>query len=629
MKKHRKSPFNKHLLIYLLVFASTLIGLLAITIPAKAQELAEVQELTGDMGPGAALVYDLPQLKRGQILYVYAQGTSGNLDPLVLITDGDADQSDMRSNFIAEVQQAIAAGRDPLEVIPEFADRNFLAWNDDSGQGLDAALQFMVPADGAYKLTITSSPSAQTFGAFRMLIGIDSPEILTGQAEPTTSTIAVLNQGESLFNVAVTEITGAFDEDKRATFFKLQEIEAGDILYATVQATSGDLAPILTLENYAGKPLRTGNFSGQQSNASLEHTFEEGGINFILRLVACCDEGPKTVGDYRLLVGINAPDVLTGQATPTIQPVLEGPTEVKIGMKMEQISSVDQKAENFDAVVDFRVEWTDPALAFNPDDCQCIFQTFRIAGFDKYLAEKGVTQWPAATLFNQQGRRDSQSQVVVVKSTGETIYVERFTATLQAPDFDFRQFPFDKQKFFIRLKSVFPEEFYVYSDLEGHSGLGDQLGEEEWIITDYGTSFDTHDGSSRFSFGFEAERHLTFYIFRIFVPVLAIIIVSWFTFFLKDYGKRVDVAGANLLLFIAFNFTISGDLPRLGYLTLMDTILISTFVVTALVIVFNVYLKRIETTGRESFALRIDTYMIWIYPFVYIAAFIIVTFFFT
>ena len=122
---------------------------------------------------------------------------------------------------------------------------------------------------------------------------------------------------------------------------------------------------------------------------------------------------------------------------------------------------------------------------------------------------------------------------MVVSSTGEAIYVERFTATLQAPDFDFRQFPFDKQKFFIRLKSVFPEEFYVYSDLEGFSGLGEQLGEEEWIITDYGTSVDTHDGSSRFSFGFEAERHLTFYIFRIFVPVLAIIIVSWFTFFLK------------------------------------------------------------------------------------------------
>lgn len=628
MKLLWNSLFNRHRPIYLLAITGALIWLLAINSAAKAQESAEVQTLTGETGPGAAVVFDLPDLRSGQILYIYAQGISGNLDPMLFVTDGDVDQSTVRATFTADVQQAIVAGRDPLEVIPEFADRNFLSWDDDSGQGLDAALQFMVPSDGDYKLAIGSSPSAQTFGAFRLLIGIDKAEVLTGQAESTGSTIAILNEDESRLNLAVEEITGAFTEDKSRTFFALIEIQPGDTLYAVVEATSGDLSPILTLENYAGKPLSTGNFSGQQSNASLEYTFEDGGTNFILRLEACCEEGSVTAGDYRMLAGINTPDVLAGMATATSQPLFKEPTEVKIAMIMEQISSVDQKAENFGAVVDFRMEWTDPALAFNPDECQCRFQTFTIAGFDKYMAGKGVTQWPAATLFNQQGRRDSQSQLVVVQSTGEIIYVERFTATLQAPDFDFRQFPFDKQKFFIRLKSVFPEEFYVYSDLEGRSGLGDQLGEEEWIITDFNTSVDTHDGASRFSFGFEAERHLTFYVFRIFVPVLAIIIVSWFTFFLKDYGKRIDVASANLLLFIAFNFTISGDLPRLGYLTLLDTIMVSTFVVTALVIIFNVYLKRMETDGKESFLLRIDKYMIWIYPLVYIAAFIIVTIFF-
>jgi hypothetical protein len=244
------------------------------------------------------------------------------------------------------------------------------------------------------------------------------------------------------------------------------------------------------------------------------------------------------------------------------------------------------------------------------------------------LDDRGITEWPTFTVFNQQGRRDSQAQTIVVEPNGHAIYVERFSATLQAPDFNFEQFPFDTQQFYIRIKSVFPEEFFVFSDLENFSSLGEQLGEEEWVVDNFETFVDTHDNSSRYSFGFTAYRHLTFYLFRIFVPVLVIIIVSWFTFFLKDYGKRVDVASANLLLFIAFNFTISNDLPRLGYLTLLDTILISTFVVTALVIVFNVYLKRLEVDGKKNFANTIDKYMIWIYPLAYFVAFGIVSYFF-
>ena len=618
--------------LFLVICLSTLFMALLSLLVGPGRSYAQegmVQVLAGSGEPDKGAIYILPNLERGQVLYVYATGTSGNLDPFVALTDANLAPDELRDEFEAEVGQAIAAGQDPLKIIPDFANRFFLAWNDDGGDGYDAVFEYTIPADGDYRLFLFDSPATQSFGDYRLIIGLDAPQVLSGEAKPSGDRLAILDRQASRLNVKVDEITGTLASDKRSALFTLNEVEAGDTIYVFVEATSGDLAPIVLFNDFGGKPLSSGNLTGEQSSATLQYTVEEGGPNYNLRIQSCCDGGPLTTGDYRLLIGHNEPDVLTGRADPTIEAVIQQPIEVQVGMKMEQISSVDQKAENFGAVVDMRMEWTDPRLAFSPDSCQCQFQTFTLGSFEKFMRDKGVNDWPSFTLFNQQGRRDSQNQLVVVLPNGRAIYVERFSATLQAPDFDFRRFPFDQQQFFIRVRLVFPQEFFVYSELPGFSNLGQQLGEEEWIVTDFDTSVDTHNGSSRFSFGFEATRHLTFYFFRFFVPVLIIILVSWTTFFLKDYGKRVDVASANLLLFIAFNFTISNDLPRLGYLTFMDTILVSTFVVTGLVVVFNVYLKRLEVSGKESIAQRVDKYMIWIYPLAYLIAFGAVTLLFT
>lgn len=145
------------------------------------------------------------------------------------------------------------------------------------------------------------------------------------------------------------------------------------------------------------------------------------------------------------------------------------------------------------------------------------------------------------------------------------------------------------------------------------------LGAEEWIITGVATEITTQDEttgipSARFTLEITAKRHLIYYILRLLVPSLLIVLVSWFSFFLRDHGKRVDLASGNLLLFIAFNFTIGKELPRLGYITIVDAYLAGLFVITGTVVLANVLLKRMQNTGRDSLLRKLDRFELFAYP---------------
>lgn len=293
------------------------------------------------------------------------------------------------------------------------------------------------------------------------------------------------------------------------------------------------------------------------------------------------------------------------------------PTPVEIGVRLEQLTNIDQRAENFSAVIQMRMRYREPALAVEPGSDTPGARLLTLGAFLKLVEERGL-QWPEPHMQNQQGRRDVNSEVVSLAADGTVDYVERSTMTFQAPDFDFRSFPFDHQVFYIRVRQVLPDTVYQFRPLAGASGIAEQLGEEEWVVYEYQTQVSSEPGalgqpSSEFRLSFRAHRHLTYYITRIFVPMLVILLVSWITFQLRDFVKRVDLGVTTLLLFIAFNFAVSSDLPRLGYITAMDAFMTGSFVITGAVLLVNVMFRKLQTSGREDLAYRLDRYAIWGY----------------
>ncbi len=600
---------------------------------ARAQESGEIQVLTGSLEPGEFLTYRLPGLKSGQTLYVHMQGTSGNLDPVVGLLEGDADPRALEEFYLSELQRAVAEGRDPLLAVRDAFSNSLLDWDDDSGGGLAAALAFPVPADGDYLLLVSSALSALgrgTFGDYRLTVGLDAPEVLTGEVPSATGTleegeIAYLDREASPPGEAVEEITGTLTASEQ--ILELRNLLPGDTLYVYVEATSGDLPPAVELQNFAGKPLQVANLSGQAMQTTLEHTQEQEGRNYKLAIVGCCNEGETTstsaTGEYRLLVGVNVPQVLTGQAVPAGRPVIEQPVPVQIGLKLQQVVDVDAQNESFSVVGSMQMEWTDPALAFSPESCDCVLKIYTADNFGQFL-EVAQGRWPEFTLFNQQGNRWTQNRLVVVAQNGQALYFERFSTDLQV-DFDFRRYPLDRQEFVIHVDAIYPEDSYYFVELEGYNEIASGHGEDEFDIGELQTKVTSEEAStrattSRFTFQFEGPRHPTYYILQIFLPILLILVVSWVIFFLKDYGRRIEVASANMLVFIAFSFSLADNYPRLGYLTLLDAIMVVTFVASALGVIYNVWLRRLEMNDQAELADRIDSVLDWLYPLLFVAA---------
>lgn len=241
----------------------------------SAQNSGGVQEFTGSIGKNEdGFYYDLFDLKAGQTIYLYMEALSGDLDPYLYFGNLDF-----------------------TEVYAE---------DDDSGGGLNAALEFVVPADGDYSTYVTHIEG--TTGDYRYLIGIDAPDVLTGSAAATGDEVAFLYTASK-----VQEFFGAVAADGTGQYYDMFDLLAGDTLYLYVEAQSDQLDPYLYLGNLDfSEIILEDDDSAGDLNPAMEFTIPEDGDYSIY---VSSIEG--TSGDYRLLIGLNDPNVLDGTAQVT------------------------------------------------------------------------------------------------------------------------------------------------------------------------------------------------------------------------------------------------------------------------------------------------------------------------
>ena len=114
------------------------------------------------------------------------------------------------------------------------------------------------------------------------------------------------------------------------------------------------------------------------------------------------------------------------------------------------------------------------------------------------------------------------------------------------------------------------------------------------------------------------KRLTSYYIYKIILPIIFILIISWSVFWIRgsQLEAKVNVTIVCLLSLIAYNFIIDEDIPKLPYLTFMDTFILVSYFYTGIATILCVYsyLKKLQT-GKDISV--VDRYARFVGPISY------------
>ena len=182
-------------------------------------------------------------------------------------------------------------------------------------------------------------------------------------------------------------------------------------------------------------------------------------------------------------------------------------------------------------------------------------------------------------------------------------------------DFKFQKFPFDSHTIVLAEFTLIENfiEFIKSKKTNKYFKKMNRTKEFEaiipgWNITElnqyeYFTPEDWKDPEKGYSRGsvqvfIDIERNSFSYILKFAFPIIFIVLISWGVFWIdpRDIKTRAELSIISLLSLIAFNFVISDKLPDLEYLTLLDSLVLTSYLfagtATILSIVVNQHVRR-------------------------------------
>lgn len=295
-----------------------------------------------------------------------------------------------------------------------------------------------------------------------------------------------------------------------------------------------------------------------------------------------------------------------------------GATPVYVTMAFVDIDEVDSAQQNFTANMFMMIRWNDPRLAHEgPGN----------------IVIPDLDAWhPDIQFVNQQKIWPTLPEVLHIAPSGEVLYKQRVWGPFSQP-LNVRNFPFDSQRFEVRLASVeqSPDEIDFQKDPDVPSGLAPEFSLPDWEILGWDLDFSPYrplalgQELASCSIALEAKRYVAPYLYKVILPLVLIVAMSWIVFWVnpKESSTQINVATTSMLTLIAYRFMVGGELPAVPYLTRLDEFILSSTLLVFAALMQAVITSIMANQDRISWALWADRVCRLLFP----VAFFVLTYY--
>ena len=299
----------------------------------------------------------------------------------------------------------------------------------------------------------------------------------------------------------------------------------------------------------------------------------------------------------------------------------DGPTAVRAGMFVDDLRDLDAVTASFRFRGILTITWCDPRLAFDP----------AAAGVAERVLMGAAANVEIEKIFSARGFAVNQVEpplitelVLRIASDGSVSSHLNASVLLQA-NYDLRRFPFDRQQLELVVESFVwdANQLRFVPDTE-MTGFAEDFDIPEWTITGVRADVSTvgvirsTEPFSRLTLTIDVERKSGFYLWKVLLPLFIIVALSWSIFWMVDerFGIRVRSSATGILTVVAYQFVAGQNLPRVGYLTLIDKIMVISFLLLAITVLESYVVSRYGEDERDQ-AHRVDRAARWVFPLTY------------